>query len=71
MNNEIEYLQNAATDLDMVIIEKYQEDKRRTVKQYFAVIDGISISPVLGYDGLNNFLCGFRKAIDRSRKALK
>lgn len=59
---EIEALQNAGNNVGLVIHEKYQEDKRRTVNKYFATLDGISISPVLDYENLNYFILGYIKA---------
>ena len=56
---EIEALQNAGNNVGLVIHEKYQEDKRRTVNKYFATLDGISISPVLDYENLNYFILGY------------
>ena len=35
---EIEALQNAGNNVGLVIHEKYQEDKRRTVNKYFAYL---------------------------------
>ena len=52
----------ARDNVGLVIHEKYQEDKRRTVNKYFATLDGISISPVLDYENLNHFILGFSKA---------
>lgn len=59
---EIEALQNAANMVNMVVHEKYQEDKRRTTRKYFATLNGISVSPVLDYECLNYFLLGYIKA---------
>ncbi len=59
---EIEALQNAGNNVGLVIHEKFQEDKRRTVNKYFATLDGISISPVLDYENLNYFILGYIKA---------
>ena len=48
---EIQALQNAANDLDIVIHERFQEDKRRTIKKYYATLNGKGISPsALDYD---------------------
>ena len=63
MNTEISYLQNAANDLNLEIVEKYNQDKRRKVKKYFATRNGWSVSPALDYENLNNFLLGWRSAI--------
>jgi len=62
MNAEIFCLQNAANDLNLVIVEKHNQDKRRSVKKYFATKNGDSVSPVLDYENLNSFLLGWRKA---------
>ena len=62
LNTELQALQNAGNNVGLVIHEKYQEDKRRTVNKYFATLDGISISPVLDYENLNYFILGYIKA---------
>ena len=61
---EIQALQNAANDLDIVIHERFQEDKRRTIKKYYATLNGKGISPsALDYDQMNHFLLGWRNAV--------
>lgn len=62
MITEIQALQNAANSIGLTIEEKYQEDRRKTVKMYFAIKDNKSISPSLDYDNMNHFLLGYRKS---------
>ena len=63
---EIQALQNAATAIGLTIHEKYQDDKRKTVKKYFATKGGVSVSPVLDYENLNMFLLGWIKALNHN-----
>jgi hypothetical protein len=62
MQTEIQSLQNAADDLGLIIHEKLTQDKRKTVKKYFAQNGKETVSPVLDYEQLNHFLVGWRKA---------
>jgi len=64
MKTEKEVLQTTADNLQigMQIVEKQTNDKRKSVKRYFATIDGNSISPVLDYEQMNHFLLGWHKA---------
>ena len=64
MNAEIEALQNSADGLRifMRIKEYFENDRRRTVKKYVAVINKTSVSPPLNYDKLNYFLLGWHKS---------
>lgn len=55
---ELTALQNAADNIGATVHEKYQEDKRKTLKKYFLTTDGTSISPVLDYEQLNCFILG-------------
>ena len=59
MQTELQSLQNAANIVGLVIHEKFQEDKRRTVKKYFAQKGIETVSPVLDYEQLNYFLFGW------------
>lgn len=59
MNAELFCLQNAADSIGLTIHEKFQEDRRKTVKMYFATKNGASVSPVLDYENLNSFLLGW------------
>lgn len=61
MNNELESLQNAGNREDLLIHEKYFEDKRKTTKMYFATKYGRCVSPILDYNGLNTFILGWIK----------
>lgn len=63
MITELEALQNAADDLNLTVYEHYTNDKRQTVKKYFAAQEKMSVSPVLDYDQLNHFLLGWRKCL--------
>ena len=64
MNKELISLQTAADGLQigMVISEKWNQDKRKTTKLYFASVPGHgTISPTLDYSNLNNFLHGMHQ----------
>ena len=59
---EIQYLQNAASNVPGLIVhEKYFQDKRKTIKCYFLMLNENSISPCLDYDKMNYFILGFLK----------
>lgn len=64
---EIEALQNAANDLGLVIIAKFEQDKRKTIGKYFATLNGTCVSPVLDYNQLNSFLLGWRNSLKNNR----
>jgi hypothetical protein len=59
---ELEALQNAC-DNGLVVREYFTHDKRKTIKMYYATLNGNSISPVLDYENLNHFILGFNKAV--------
>ncbi len=60
-NTELQALQNAADGLGLTIHEKpFYEDKRKTIKKYFAKKRNETVSPVLDYEQLNHFLSGWR-----------
>lgn len=62
--NQIDFLQLAANDLNLVIHEKITHDKRKKVQMFFATTkEGASVSPILNYDKLNHFLLGWHKAV--------
>jgi len=63
MTTEIETLQNFADTLGMKVHEKYFDDKRRTTKKYFLMLDGHSVSPVLDYENLNQFMNGWHRCL--------
>jgi len=56
---EIQALQNAADKIGLTVHEKWQEDKRKTLKKYFAQKGQVTVSPVLDYENLNHFLLGW------------
>ncbi len=59
---ELEALQNAANDLDLMIYEKIPDGRRKVAaKKYFTTRKGLLSSPVLDYDQMNHFLLGWRK----------
>ena len=62
---EIQALQNFATKLNLTVHEKYFDDKRKKAKKYFVNSpDGRkTFSPVLDYEGINNFLLGWWNAL--------
>ena len=68
MITELEALQNAADDLNLTVYEKITNDKRRTVKTYFANNGDETVSPVLDYEQLNHFLLGWRKCLKQLNK---
>ena len=59
---ELEALQNAC-DNGISVREYFTQDKRKTIKMYYATLNGTSISPVLDYENLNHFILGFNKAV--------
>ena len=61
-NIMLQALQNFGDQFNMKIVENWTQDKRKTVKKYFATINGTSVSPVLTYDQLNCFLIGWCNA---------
>jgi hypothetical protein len=59
---EIQYLQNGCSNVPgLVVHEKFFEDKRKTIKCYFLVLDNCCISPCLDYENMNYFILGFLK----------
>lgn len=56
---ELEALQNAANTAGLTIHERYQPDKRKKTKMYFANKGDETVSPVLDYEQLNHFLLGW------------
>ena len=58
---EINALQNAANGIGIVIHEKIEQDKRKTIIRFFAAYNGVSVSPVLDYEQMNHFLLGWIK----------
>lgn len=65
---EIQALQNAANLIGLTIYEKFTQDKRKTVKLYFAQLEKQTISPVLDYDNMNHFLLGFINCAELYKK---
>lgn len=63
IKTELEYLQNAATDLGLEIHQKWNQDGRYKIGRYFAQKGAETVSPVLDYEQLNCFLLGWRKAL--------
>lgn len=63
MQTEIQSLQNAANDLELFVHEKFNQDKRQTIKKYFLTQNGTTVSPVLDYEQMNCFLLGWRNCI--------
>lgn len=60
--SEIIALQNLADVSNLKVHLSYTQDKRQTVKKYFATINGTTVSPVLDYDKLNHLLLGWMKS---------
>lgn len=67
IKTEIQYLQNAANSIGLIIHQKFSEDRRKTVGQYFATQNGTTVSPVLDYEKLNYFLFGWIEAGKNSK----
>lgn len=65
---EIEALQNAANKVRLDIYEKWNQDKRKTVKQYFAQRRSETVSPTLDYEQMNHFLLGWIRATEQINK---
>ena len=61
MKNELELLQNAADAIGLTIHERFNQDKRKTTKTYFAQRGTETVSPSLCYWELNCFLMGWIK----------
>lgn len=63
---QLEYLNNAAQSIPMQgieVVEKHQQDKRKTKPVYVLTINGTScISPTLDYDKMNHYILGMIKA---------
>lgn len=62
IEHQLESLQNAADSIGATIHEKLFEDKRKKVPMFFANIGNETISPVLNYNDMNNFLHGWIRA---------
>ena len=62
MNTELQSLQNMASGTGLTIYERFSDDKRKTVKMYFANNGTETVSPTLEYMKLNYFLLGWIKA---------
>jgi hypothetical protein len=67
MNTEKQSLQNAADQIGLTIHERPTQDRRKTVKMYYAVIDNLSVSPVLDYDKMNHFLLGWINCVKNTQ----
>ncbi len=62
--NELEALQNFGERLGLTIKKCHNEDKRKTIKQYFAMnSDMVIVSPPLDYEQLNHFLLGWNNCL--------
>ena len=57
---QTEALQNFATTLGLTVHIRYFDDKRKQPKFYLCK-GSTSISPVLDYNGLNNFMLGYSR----------
>jgi len=68
MNTEIQSLQNAANVIGLTIHERFANDKRKTVKMYFAQNGNETVGPALDYAQLNYFLMGWIKCLNTSNK---
>lgn len=64
---QTEALQNFATTLGLTVHIRYFEDKRKQPK-YFLCLNYISISPLLDYNSLNNFMLGFSRCKQLNNK---
>jgi DNA-binding protein Fis len=60
---ELTALQNFADSLNLKVHEKCTQDKRQSIKRYFASLNGLCISPVLDYEQLNHFFIGWSNSI--------
>jgi hypothetical protein len=66
---ELEALQNAANLSGLTIHQKpFFEDKRKTVKKYFAQRGTNTVSPILDFENLNHFLLGWNNAAKHLQK---
>jgi hypothetical protein len=61
---QLEALQNAATISGLIVKERYNEDKRKTVPKFFFVDEfGNGVSPIMDYDVANHFILGWNNCI--------
>jgi hypothetical protein len=64
MKDELQLLQNAASDLNLTVCRYHKQDRRFTTSLFFIQNSkGSNISPILDYEGLNNWLLGYRRAL--------
>jgi len=56
---EKEALQNFATSLGLTVNKFFTQDNRKKVNKWYLTKGKTSVSPVLNYDGLNNFMIGW------------
>lgn len=57
---QLESLQNAADVIGLKVHQKhFYEDKRKKVPMFFLNRGNETVSPVLDYEGLNNFIFGW------------
>lgn len=61
--NHLEALQNAANACGLTIHEKISQDKRKTIKRYFANKNSNTVSAVYDYEEMNAFLIGYIEAL--------
>lgn len=59
MQTEIQSLQNFGDTLGLKIHQKFVQDRRATIKKYYATLNGSSVSPVLDFEQLNCFMIGW------------
>lgn len=67
---ELNALENAVISTNvqgLKVIEKYNADKRKTIKHYFLNYYGNTISPNLDYDNMNHFIMGLSKGLKLSK----
>jgi hypothetical protein len=67
---ELESLNNFAHRLNLEVKEYIQDDKRKTVKTFYANRGSQSISPKLDYEQMNHFLLGYSRCIEAINKVI-
>ena len=59
-------LQNWATKFGLTVRKYYENDHRKKKNMWFLTKGSISVSPVLDYEGLNNFMNGWTNCLKQA-----
>jgi hypothetical protein len=63
---EKEALQNFATSLGLIVNQYFHPDKRKKENLWYLTKGKTSVSPVLNYKGLNNFMIGWENCLNKT-----